>query len=576
MRRQLPWFLALLASASAALAPSAAEAQTPTFTVDRLFMAGAPDDGVGIWRPEMGGKDTRFFGQFGLGLAINPLRVDNFVDDLNKAETLQGNPLSTQLISYFNAGVQIYGRATLQVGFPLVVFQSGSPTSNTAEDERLRLTQAVDLKPVAPMDMRLEGRFLVFQNEPKTFSLGVLGAAYLPTGNKLSFAGDGKAGGLIGLAAEYKLQQYVFDLNAGFRIRPAGNLNELNISHEIVYGLAGYVPIQEGKYRVGAELFGSFGVTPGRSNDMYRETNGSNAGDLDTSPLEWNINGRAFFTQKKQAHVGLSLGSRLNGGYSPDFRVVALVGGFFGITDKDPNSPGFIYVEDNVDTDKDGYPDNIDMCPLDPEDGKPPNPSDGCPELPDRDKDGIPDISDKCPDDPEDSDNVDDRDGCPEDDADKDGIADAEDKCPKEPGEPSIDEPSKNGCPHFIRRVTGSAEIQIMKQVEFAFDSAAILPVSFPILDEVVRLLQVNLEIKLVSVEGHTDNQGTDDYNDRLSRSRASSVVEYIVKKGIDRKRLTSTGYGSKKPLMGNDTDQGRQRNRRVEFHIKSQTIEGR
>src|SRR5262249_42049871 len=153
----------------------------------------------------------------------------------------------------------------------------------------------------------------------------------------------------------------------------------------------------------------------------------------------------------------------------------------------------------------------------------------------------------------------DDRDGCPEDDADKDGIPDAQDKCPKEPGEASPDDPEKNGCPHFIRRVTGSAEIQIMKQVEFAFDSAAILPVSFPILDEVVRLLQVNLEIKLVSVEGHTDNQGTDDYNDRLSRSRASSVVEYIVKKGIDRNRLTSTGFGSKKPLMSNETDQGRQ-----------------
>jgi OOP family OmpA-OmpF porin len=576
MSRRLPFFVAIVTFAAAALASSAAQAQVKTFTVDRLFMAGAPDDGVGIWRPEMGGS-TRFFGQFGLGLSINPLRTDNFVDDRNKEDTLQGNPLSTQFISYFNAGVQIYDRGSIQVGFPLTLFQSGNPTSNTADDDAHRLDQSVDLKPVAQGDLRLEARIRLFRNEAKTFSLGLLGAAYVPTGNSLSFAGDGKTGALFGLGAEYKVQQYIFDLNAAFRVRPFANLNELNISHEITYGLAGYVPIQEGKYRVGAEIFGSFGVDPGRSgSDKYRETNGSNAGDLDTTPIEWNINGRAFFTQKKQAHVGLSLGSRLDGGYSPDFRVVALIGGFFSITDKDPSSPGFIYVEDNVDTDKDGYPDNIDMCPNDPEDSKPPNPSDGCPQLPDRDSDGIPDISDRCPDQAEDMDTVDDRDGCPEDDADKDGVPDAQDRCPKEPGEPSTEEPEKNGCPHFIRRVTGSAEIQIMKQVEFAFDSAAILPVSFPILDEVVRLLQVNLEIKLVSVEGHTDNQGTDGYNDRLSRSRASSVVEYIVKKGIERGRLTSTGYGSKKPLMSNDTDQGRQRNRRVEFHIKSQTIEGR
>jgi OmpA-OmpF porin, OOP family len=580
MSRRLPLLVAFLASAPALFSPSAAEAQVKTFTVDRLFMAGAPDDGVGIWRPEMG-KETRFFGQFGLGLAINPLRSDNFVDDQNKEDTLQGNPLTSQLISYFNAGAQIYGRGTLQVSFPLALFQSGNPTSNTETDPNLSLKQAVSLKPVAPMDLRLEARFLVFRNEPKTFSLGLLGAAYVPTGNKYSFAGDGKPGALFGVAAEYKFQRYIFDLNTAFRVRPFANLNELNISHEITYGLAGYVPLQDGQYRVGAEIFGAFGVKPGntladKAKTKDRRYNGSNAGDLDTSPLEWNINGRAFFTKKKQAYVGLSLGSRLNGGYSPDFRAVALVGGFFSIVDKDPSSPGFIYVEDNADTDKDGYPDNIDMCPNDPEDGKGANPSDGCPQLPDRDNDGIPDVSDKCPDQAEDMDGTDDRDGCPEDDADKDGIPDAQDQCPKEPGEVATDETAKNGCPHYIRRITGSAEIQIMKQVEFAFDSAAILEVSFPILDEVVRLLQVNTEIKLVSVEGHTDNRGTDEYNDRLSRARASSIVEYIVKKGIARTRLTSSGFGSKKPLMSNETDQGRQKNRRVEFHIKSQTIEGR
>src|SRR6185503_8270207 len=148
MSRRLAFCAALLASACAGLFPSAAEAQVKTFYVDRLFMAGAPDDGVGIWRPEMGGT-TRLFGQFGLGLSINPLRSDNFVDDLNKEETLQGNPVSSQLISYFNAGAQIYDRALLQISFPLALFQSGNPTNNTETDDQLRLDQRVALKPVA-------------------------------------------------------------------------------------------------------------------------------------------------------------------------------------------------------------------------------------------------------------------------------------------------------------------------------------------------------------------------------------------------------------------------------------------
>ena len=80
---------ALVAAALLGLAPGEARAQTRTFSVDRLLMAGAPDDGIAVWRPDVG-RDTRFFGQIGLGYALNPLRIDNYVDDLNKAEKLKG------------------------------------------------------------------------------------------------------------------------------------------------------------------------------------------------------------------------------------------------------------------------------------------------------------------------------------------------------------------------------------------------------------------------------------------------------------------------------------------------------
>ena len=97
------------------------------------------------------------------------------------------------------------------------------------------------------------------------------------------------------------------------------------------------------------------------------------------------------------------------------------------------------------------------MCVLDPEDKTPPNPDDGCPTMADTDNDGIPDGGDKCVNVAEDKDNIDDRDGCPEDDADKDGIPDTEDMCPKEPGEANEDDPSKHGCPQYVRRISGSS-----------------------------------------------------------------------------------------------------------------------
>src|SRR5262249_36178889 len=172
-------------------------------------------------------------------------------------------------------------------------------------------------------------------------------------------------------------------------------------------------------------------------------------------------------------YVGLGGGTLLNpSGYAPTMRIVALAGYSFGISDTDPGSPNKRFkaerfADHGADRDHDKIPDDIDLCPDEPEDGKPPNPDAGGPGLPDREGDQIPDNVDKCPDVPEDFDGIQDADGCPEDDADKDGIPDAQDACPKEPGEPDPD-PKKNGCPKFIRRITGSSEIQILKNIEFA------------------------------------------------------------------------------------------------------------
>jgi OmpA-OmpF porin, OOP family len=569
----LRWCGGSLLVAAGMLWSPAARAQATTFYLDRLTIAGAPDDGIGIWRPSVS-PDTRLFGQLGLGFALNPLRVDNHVDDRAKADTLEGNPVTAQFNSYFTAGIEAFERVSFQLSFPLTLYQQGFPTAN----KDVGLLQAVDLKPVSPMDLRLEGRVILFRTESRAFQLGLNGAFYAPSGNKFSFGGDGQATGAIGLASEYNFGPAIAIVNLGARLRPARVLHELTVSHELTFGAAGYVPLRQDMIRVGLEVFGATGISTAGTTTVPGDSQGKkgNVGDLDTSPLEWMASGRMFLTKKKQMHVGLGAGTRLTGGYAPDFRTVAVFGGWFPLKDTDVGSGAALYrFPEDQDTDKDGFPDNIDMCPVDAEDKAPPNPDDGCPTMPDRDGDGIPDVSDRCPDVKEDFDGVNDKDGCPEDDADKDNIPDTQDKCPKEPGERTGDT-SKDGCPQYIRRVTGSSEIQIMKQVEFKFDSATILANSFVILDEVVRLLVANPEIKLVSIEGHTDNVGTVEYNDKLSKDRAKSVMNYLINKGIVAERLTSNGFGASKPLTTNDTPEGRQRNRRVEFHIKSQTIEGR
>ncbi len=553
----------LLASAAlglSLLAPDAVQAQTRTFSVDRLMMAGGPIDGVAIWRPDVG--VSRVYGQLGFGYANNAFRADNQVDDLTKAETLKGPPIEHHFTTYFTVGADILERASIQLTFPLVAYQSGYPTGNNA----VQLFQYVDMQPVAPGDVRLDGRVVLFRTESKSFKVAARGAVFLPTGNEFSFAGDTGAGANIGVAAEYASSKFFLTANVGLTFRPRAQLHEFMAGRELTYGIGAYVPLLQERLRIGAEIFGSIGMLP--------ET----MSDLDAKPLEWSVGARYSFDKRKRAYAGLSGGTRLTGGYAPDFRIVAVFGGAWPLKDTDVGSGAARYVlKDDLDTDKDGFPDYVDMCVMDPEDKAPPNPDDGCPQMADTDNDGIPDGGDKCVTVAEDKDGIDDRDGCPEEDADGDGIPDNEDMCPKEPGPANEEDPSKHGCPQYVRRISGSSEIEITKQVDFEFDKAVIISKSYPILDEVVKLLKANPEIKLLSVEGHTDNVGISDYNERLSAMRAEAVVQYLINRGgIASKRLVSKGWGSTKPKASNDTEESRAKNRRVEFHIVTQAIEGR
>jgi outer membrane protein OmpA-like peptidoglycan-associated protein len=258
------------------------------------------------------------------------------------------------------------------------------------------------------------------------------------------------------------------------------------------------------------------------------------------------------------------------------------------------------------DRDHDGILDNVDRCPDTPEDRDGFQDTDGCPDL-DNDADGIPDVTDKCPNDPEDRDGFEDEDGCPEADNDKDGILDRVDKCPNEPedndGWDSLDgcpDPDNDAdgildvndlCPFEPETVNGYADndgcpdeeqvrvvgdkIVLDDRVHFFVNSAVIRHVSYPLLQRLVRLVAQHPEYTHVSVEGHADERGPEDFNRKLSEDRARSVLEFMVKQGIARDRLSAQGFGASRPLVDKKNEYAWLLNRRVEFTVTRQMRQG-
>ncbi|MGD0675667.1 MAG: OmpA family protein [Polyangiaceae bacterium] len=218
------------------------------------------------------------------------------------------------------------------------------------------------------------------------------------------------------------------------------------------------------------------------------------------------------------------------------------------------------------DRDGDGIPDSKDKCPDEPEDRDGFQDEDGCPD-PDNDNDGIPDKMDQCPNDPEDKDGFQDEDGCPDPDNDRDGIPDVKDKCPNEPETYNGFE-DEDGCPDKGSVIIQDNNIVILEKIQFAYNSAEILPASDKILDAVATTLAHHPEFTLLEISGHADERGNDDYNLHLTQDRVNSVVRALVSRGIDKSRLRGKGYGEYCPIDPGHNEAAWEQNRRVEFKI--------
>jgi outer membrane protein OmpA-like peptidoglycan-associated protein len=119
-------------------------------------------------------------------------------------------------------------------------------------------------------------------------------------------------------------------------------------------------------------------------------------------------------------------------------------------------------------------------------------------------------------------------------------------------------------------KVTERGLVLTLGDVFFAFDKADVRPRGRVIIDKIAEFLYKNQE-RTVSIEGHTDSRGSDEYNRDLSQRRADSVRFLLISSGIDSSRIQAKGMGESYPIASNDNDGGRQLNRRVEIIIENQ-----
>jgi len=248
------------------------------------------------------------------------------------------------------------------------------------------------------------------------------------------------------------------------------------------------------------------------------------------------------------------LGLQYSWGGKPVRKVVDSDGdGVLDDTDQCPGTPAGTPVDAKgcplpQDDDGDGVTNDIDKCPGTPAGAK--VDATGC-EI-DSDADGVADSRDQCPNTPAGA-KVDDK-GC-ELDTDADGVVDSADKCPDTPKGDRVD---AVGC-------SFKDEIKL-PGVVFETNKAELLPESIPVLEGAVATLKRYPDLK-IEVAGHTDSRGSDAYNLDLSARRAATVLKFLRDGGVAN-ALASRGYGERQPIGGNNTDEGRQQNRRVVLRV--------
>ena len=514
---------AVLAAVLGATA-SPALAQTSGLALDRFDPAPAGDRMFGVPSPYAAGDLTPHL-MLLADYAHNPLVIRTIPNN----DTV-GAVVQNQLYLNLDAGLSLWSRLFIDVDVPVAVYQNGDNPSGLGET--FASPHSAEFG-----DLRLGARVRLFGDYFDPFQIAVGGYLWLPTGAKNSFVSTGQVRGLPQLILGGRARErVVWSAAVGPEFQGTATYAGVGQGSMLHWGAGlGFLLLDNRHLQIGPELSGDV---------VFRDV------QKRTTNAELLIDVRYRIIDDIEIAAGAGPGLTAGIG-TPDFR------GLLSIA----YTP-----EQKRDRDGDGIPDDKDACPDVPGVASADPAKNGCPLPLDRDGDGIPDDVDACPDvkgvpDPDPKKN-----GCPPPppDRDHDGIPDAEDACPDEPG-PANSDPAKNGCPtvHVTEK-----EVVILEQVQFDTDRATIKKVSDKLLDEVADVLKGHPELLRLEVQGHTDSTGARGHNKQLSQARADAVMKALLKRGIDKKRLTAKGYGQDVPIADNGTEEGKAKNRRVQFSI--------
>ena len=597
MKRALRFLPALALGSLSLVAARPASAQVATGYATNHY---APSERGSRWFVSES-LDLRGDGRFAFG-AVGDSAYRTFVH--YRGGEVFRSVVRNQGTVHFGGSVVFGDRFRLGLNVPLQVFADGNSTqlngvTFNSPSEKIAVGDAR-----VGLDMRLFGTY----GEAITGAFGA--QLYLPSGSPDAYTGDGnpRVAPRFMVAGESGMFAYAGRLGMTIRGRDEA-FGDARIGSDVFLSAAAGVQLLDKKLLIGPELWGSTVVSKGAAFE------GPN------TPVEAMLG--AHWDVIENVRLGAAASTGISRGVG-----ASVLRGLFSL-EWVPGSPTPPAAKPEGDTDGDGVPDNVDACPFaagprsdikekngcpipdldkdgipDAEDacscipgirtadpktnGCPPDadgdgipdPEDACPQEPgkrssdpklngcpdqDRDKDGIMDASDACPDVPGVANPDPKLNGCPAD-KDGDGIPDAEDACPDEAGQKDPD-PKKNGCP---KAVLQGGQIRISDQVRFAFGKADIVPgpESEGVLEAVAAVLKDHPEIKKIRVEGHTDDRGNRAGNVKLSKARADSVAAWLASHGVDKSRLETKGFGPDRPLDSNGTEDGRTKNRRVEFHV--------
>ncbi len=524
----------------------------------------------------------------------------------------QGDGLiDDRLTGHIQLGMGMSRFFSLSLDVPIVLWQEGYQLDGLDNPQ----APGEELITAAVSDVRVQPKLVVIDRDRLPIGMAVAVPVSVPSGNGGSFLGEEAFTVTPSLVLEFSDapihgRQYIFRsaVLLGYQVREEDRLRDVRVGNALTYGVA-------------------MGLHPAEPVEILAEFHGAVFGPQ-TSQVPAEVLGGLKFLLGRYVALNVGAGGAVLAGVgAPDYRVAfgltvapsfdpnardsdkdGIVDGQDrcpkdpedldqfqeedgcpepdndndGILDADDRCPNAAEDEDGYrdedgcpdsDNDKDGILDMADRCPGEPETANGYQDEDGCPDeqpVDDTDGDGYRDDVDRCPYDAEDYDQFRDEDGCPEEDNDNDGIVDVVDACPYD-REIFNGVDDEDGCPDEGRVVVESNIIRITEKIYFEFGKAIIQDRSQSLIDEIAAVVLANENLRLIRIEGHTDDVGSDIANLKLSQQRADAVRAALIERQVAASRLDARGFGEMHPIESNATDQGRASNRRVEFIIVDQ-----